>query len=299
MKILICICTYNRNLQLKKCIESFKKAFIPTNLEIKFLIIDNSINNHSFKLINILKKKIKFSISYFNEPKRGIVYARNKALKESKKIKSDFTAFFDDDCVIDKFWFKNIKKLLNKFPIITGPQIYKKSRTNEENLSIFFEKKYKTKLQTVDWAATNNVIIKSNILKYSKLKFDFNLNKFSMGEDQLFFKKLNKMGYKIIWSKDLKVYEEYHKKRSNITEVLQRSYRLGVLGHYIDKQIYGNFIGLILNYFKSFYFLILGILKIFKITDNNYLLNLSDNFLRFYGRVIGPIIFKKINFYKK
>ena len=67
------------------------------------------------------------------------------------------------------------------------------------------------------------------------------LNKFLMGEDQLFFSQLNKMGHKIIWSNNIKVYEDYHEKRSDLKEIARRSFRLGVLSHYIDKKIHGNF----------------------------------------------------------
>ena len=299
MNILICICTYNRNLQLEKCIKSFKKTYIPSNFNIKFLIVDNSINKNAENIINSLKKKTQFTIKYVSETKRGIVNARNKVLIESKKIGSDYIAFFDDDCLIDKYWFKNIKSLIKKYSIITGPQLYQKSKSNIKNLSFIFEKKYKNKLQYVNWAATNNVLFKSSILKYKKLKFDIKLNKFSMGEDQLFFSQLNKMGYKIIWSKNIKVYESYHEKRSDLKEIARRSFRLGVLSHYIDKKIYGNFKGILINYLKTIYYLFLSLLELIKIGKKNYFHHLTNRFSRFYGKLIGPIIFQKINFFKK
>ena len=56
MKILICICTYKRNKILNECLLSFYKAIIPFNFNIKFLIIDNTINENAKKVINKLKK---------------------------------------------------------------------------------------------------------------------------------------------------------------------------------------------------------------------------------------------------
>ena len=145
MNILICICTYNRNLQLEKCINSFKKTYIPSNFNIKFLVVDNSINSNALNIVKDLRKKTQFNITYISETKRGIVNARNRVLFESKKIRSDYIAFFDDDCLIDKFWFKNIKNLIKNYSIITGPQLYKKSRSNKKNLSFVFEKRYNNK----------------------------------------------------------------------------------------------------------------------------------------------------------
>jgi succinoglycan biosynthesis protein ExoM len=299
MNILICICTYHRNLELEKCIKSFKKTYIPSNFNIKFLVVDNSINNNALNIINSLRKKTQFNIKYVSETKRGIVNARNKVLIESKKIRSDYIAFFDDDCLIDKFWFKNIKSLIKNYSIITGPQLYQKSKSNKKNLSFVFEKKYKNKLQYVNWAATNNVLFQSNILKYKKLKFDIKLNKFSMGEDQLFFSQLNKMGHKIIWSRNVKVYENYHEKRSDLKEIAKRSFRLGILSHYIDQKIYGNFKGILINYLKTFYYLLLSLFELIKISKKNYFYNVANHFSRFLGKLIGPIIFQKIIFYKK
>src|SRR6056300_869979 len=153
MNILVCICTYKRNFLLKKCIQSIDNAFKPTNFKISILIIDNTLNSHAKNLIKSLKKKISLKVYYINEKKRGVVHARNKALYECKKIYNDYICFFDDDCTIDKYWFRNAKKLINKYPIITGPQIYKKNNIYGENFSSMFEKKYNKDSCLVNWAA--------------------------------------------------------------------------------------------------------------------------------------------------
>ena len=77
-----------------------------------------------------------------------------------------------------------------------------------------------------------------------------------MGEDQLFFLQISNIGYKIFWNKNVKVYEKIHQHRQNYKWLIERSYRLGVLGHYLDKNQYGNLSGLFLNYSKSIYYLL-------------------------------------------
>ena len=288
MKILICICTYKRNYELIESLKKFQSIFIPGNIEVKFLIIDNTINYDSKIVIKKFKKKFKFPLFHHNEKKRGIVYARNKCLKEIKKINCEYVIFFDDDCIIDKKWFINFHRLAqeNKIEVITGPQIH-----SNQNADIF-EKKYKKDLTYVNWAATNNVVIKKKILVKENIFFDTALNKFGMGEDQLFFLELKKRGYKILWSKKLQVNEKSHKHRLNIQWIKQRSYRLGVIGYYIDKKIYGAFLGFFINYLKCFIYFLMSLFLI-KITK-------SINFIyRSYGRLLGPFVFKKINFYKK
>ena len=88
MKILICICTYHRNKSLLENLTNFKKISIPFNLNIEFLIVDNSINFGSFNLIKNFKKKFKYTIYQVSEKKRGIVNARNKICSDSTKLLS-------------------------------------------------------------------------------------------------------------------------------------------------------------------------------------------------------------------
>ena len=301
MKILICICTYKRNNILNECLMSFNKAVIPFNFNIKFLVIDNTINGNAKNIINKLKKKFNYKIYYVNEKKRGIVHARNKCLDEVRKINCDYFSFLDDDCEIDSKWFINLKKIINiyRIKIITGPQIHRNIRKINNNLEIIFEKKINDDKKFVNWAATNNVIVSKKVLLSSNLKFDINLNKFGMGEDQLFFLQLNKKGHKILWNKEIKVYERRHSHRSTIKWVADRSFRLGILGNYIDKKIYGSIIGNLLNYLKSIYYLFLSIFIALQPFQQLYTYKLISFIYRSFGRILGPFLFKKIEFYKK
>ena len=136
-----------------------------------------------------------------------------------------------------------------------------------------------------------------NIIKKHKLLFDKKLNKFGMGEDQLFFSKLYNYGYKIYWSKTIKVYENIHEHRLNLKWLLTRSFRLGVLGHYIDIRIYGRAIGFIINYLKSFYYFLKVFCLILLFFNIKFRTQILNYFSRFCGRLIGPFILKKNRFY--
>ena len=301
MKILICICTYKRNNTLNKCLKRFNRAIIPSKYNIEFLIIDNTVNGNAKNIIYNLKKKFNHKIYYVNEKKRGIVYARNKCLEEVRKINCHYFSFIDDDCEIDKKWFVNFKEIINthKVKIVTGPQIHKKEHKINKNLEIIFEKKINKNKKFVNWAATNNVILCKEVFLSSNLKFDTNLNKFGMGEDQLFFLQLNKKGHQILWNKEIKVYEKKHSHRTSIKWVADRSFRLGILGNYIDKKIYGSINGSIVNYFKSICYLSLSISTALYPFQKLYSYKLINLIFRSFGRILSPLFFKKIKFYKK
>ena len=302
MNLAICICTYNRNHKLLECLKSIEKINLLNKSSVKIIIVDNTINNNSYNLIKKISKKFKDNISYCNEKRRGVVYARNKCLEVLRKINPTYVSFFDDDCIIDKGWMVNIQKIkrLQGANIITGPQIHRKHRESEEkliNYSDFFEKK-NYGLTIAKWASTNNVFFKYNILKQKNLSFDIKLNKFGMGEDQLFFSTLNKMGNKILWYEKIIVFETTHPDRSKVSWLKNRSFRLGILGHYIDKKLYGKFFGYSINYLKSIFFLILSInYIIFLITNNKKMKIFSIGFFyRFCGKLTGPFFMNKINF---
>ena len=299
MKLSICIPTYNRNESLKKCIKSINKIKIKNKIKINIIIVDNSKNNNLLKIKKQLIKNSKFKILFLTEKKRGVVFARNKYLKKIKISNPDYICFFDDDCVVDKNWLKNSLKTIKSknADIVTGPQIYLNKKFS--NYSSLFEKNYgNKKIYRVQWAASNNVLINYKIIKKNKLFFDKKLNKFGVGEDQLFFLQISNIGYKIFWNKNVKVYEKIHQHRQNYKWLIERSYRLGVLGHYLDKNQYGNLSGLFLNYLKSIYYLSKSIISILY-WNNNYVEKILNYFIRFYGRLVGPFVFKKINFYQK
>ena len=159
-------------------------------------------------------------------------------------------------------------------------------------------KNYNNSVCEVNWAASNNVFIKYSILKNNKLLFDINLNKFGIGEDQLFFSLLKKRGNSIYWNKNVKVYEKSHFHRTNLLWLVKRSFRLGVLGHYLDKKIHGVIFGYNYNYVKSLYYLLKSFLYMLLFFNKYSRINAINFFARFIGRVSGPFVFKKIDFLK-
>ena len=302
MKLSICIPTYNRNDSLERCIKSINNIINKNKININIIITDNSNNNNVSKVKKKLVKISNYKIIFINEKKRGIVNSRNRCLKKLKSINPNYISFFDDDCTIDKSWIKNAFKIikLKKADVATGPQVYLGKSIGEFfNYAEIFEKKYSgDKTHLVKWAASNNVIVDYSIIKKHKLIFDKKLNKFGVGEDQLFFSTINKLGYKIFWNKNIKVYEKIHQHRQTFKWLIERSYRLGVLGHFIDIKEFGISYGLFINYLKSIYYFLKFIISFF-IIRKNYSIIIANNFLRFYGRLIGPLVFNKINFYKK
>lgn len=277
MNLFICICASNRPFLLKRTLYSLSKLYKPSHVNVHVVIIDNNIYSNNRSIIKKFNNKSFFKLIYKYELKKGIVNSRNKfidyILSEKKKI--DFIGFVDDDCEIDKKWLINHMRSFKDYShisISTGPQLANKANSLEKTFYNLLNKNLYRKFKTTSWAATNNVIIRFEILKKTKIKFDLFLNNIG-GSDQLFFAKLNKRNYKILWNANAKVYENLSLRKLNFNWFFKRSLRYGFSGAYIYSALHGNLVGFLLSGSKIIYLLLYSILLI-------------------------PLIFKKFYFFK-
>ena len=169
MKILIGICTRNRNSLLQKNLYSLRKLYIPKFVNLSILVVDNTKNAASNKLIKEFQKKKSFKIKiiYKVVKREGITTSRNQLLKMAKKINPKFMCFLDDDCTITKFWLLNNLKVIKETncDVVTGPQVHLSNyaKKNYFNFLELLERTEKHK-SNISWAATNNVIFKFDII---------------------------------------------------------------------------------------------------------------------------------------
>lgn len=244
---LFLICTTEKSKFLSKFLKSVNNLKIK-NRRIKLLIIENSIKKKHKSLIGkTLIKHIPFEYSL--EKKIGIPFARNKALRLSKKIKARYLCFFDDDCEISRDWMEKIIEFKKKIKseIVTGPQIPKQKNQYHSILS-----KSPYNFQKLRWAATNNVVIDKKILDKHNIEFSTKLANIG-GSDQLFFTQLNLKGFEIRWCSNAKVFENQNNLERNFKWFVKRSFRYGISSNLIYKEAYGSFKGSLFVFLKFFY----------------------------------------------
>ena len=292
MKLLIGVCTQNRNNLLKKNLYSINKLNIPKFVDPIIVIVDSSKNSLSKTIISKFKKKKSFKkrVIYSAVKRRGIPIARNEILKIAKKINPKFLCFFDDDCTVSKIWLVNNLKIFKETncDVITGPQLhqYNSAKKNFFNFLEILERSVKHK-SVVSWAATNNVIFRFSIVKKLNIKFDEKMTLMG-GSDQLFFKTISSKGYKIIWNEKSKVHEHFHEERNNFKWFKKRNLRYGLSGVYIDKKIYGTYFGSIISLLKLLAYLVFSICYFFlQIIRKIFFYKSSMFFYRALGKILG------------
>ena len=87
------ICTRNRGLKLKRCIDAVEK--IQTTLSFELVIIDNNSTDDTFSVISQQAQKSKLPMRWCRETKKGTGAARNRGAEVAT---ADILVYLDDDC---------------------------------------------------------------------------------------------------------------------------------------------------------------------------------------------------------
>jgi succinoglycan biosynthesis protein ExoM len=277
--ICIAISTNKRKKNLLKLLESIKSLKKIDLNNVQILIVANDKGNYK-DLSSIFKNKLKIRV--IRESNKGLSFVRNKLLKEIRKVNYKYIAFLDDDCEIDKYWFIEMINMFKKTSadIIGGPQLSKS--TSLYSKLLIRNEKHKS---TISWASTNNVIMKYKILK-TNINFSKKLNLIG-GEDQLFFLKLSRAGFKIKWNAKAKVIEQENTNRENFLWFLRRNFRYGASSNLIYNEAYGYIGGisiligkLSLDLVKMIFYLIISV----NLSKKNFY-----KFIMYFCRVTGLI----------
>jgi len=239
-KILIGIITCNRPKSLQRCIQGLSKLDLDCNIHVDILIIDNSQQlsaKYVYDEINIQANK--FQIFYTYEPQAGIPYARNAAIYYTLKNDYSYLAFIDDDEIPDSKWLCSLYNSLIYYQAdIVHGKVVKIFSDNSQKLfnDLHVVSKPKKTGQIIDRAATNNILIKREILK--NIKFDEALA-LTGGSDTLFTRQAVKKGATIIHCNESIVYEYQEKIRERFIWIFKRHYRMGLTAVHTEKVING------------------------------------------------------------
>lgn len=108
----ILIATKNRAPALAKTLESLCGLFMPDQLEVEVLVIDNGSSDHTWRLLEEFQARPKpFRLQAIQELRSGKSVALNKGLSHTS---ADFVLFTDDDMLFDSLWLSSIVEHFNQ-----------------------------------------------------------------------------------------------------------------------------------------------------------------------------------------
>ncbi|MBW4605550.1 MAG: glycosyltransferase [Calothrix sp. FI2-JRJ7] len=295
MLVTICIASYKRPSGLERLLLglkelTFKKSDAP-NIEV--IVVDNDITGSAHEVCANIEADFPWSLKYCVEERRGISYARNRAVA-SRSENTNFLAFIDDDEVPDKFWLDELLFVQQTYnaDIVTGPVIphFMKSDIPQwVTKGKFFEPRCYPTGHELEVAATNNVLICSHALEQIN-KFD---ERFALtgGEDSHFFMRLKLAGNKFIWAQEALVHEWIPPTRTTVQWVLQRGYFGWSIHSCCERELYPSISVISIRVLKGLALIAKGFCMIFPsvVLGQHALITALLNVYRGIGTIAGLI----------
>ena len=268
MQVAICIITCKRSEGLKRLLHGlnqleFKLCKTPS---VQIIVVDNDKDGSAYQLCQQMNLQIKWGLKYCIEERRGIPFARNKAINcAGQNFEFDFLAFIDDDEVPHKSWLDELLHAQNLYSadVVSGPVLpyFNQSVPDWIYKGKFFERLRYPTGHLLEGAATNNVLISREILQKMQPCFDERLA-LTGGSDLHFFRRVYNEGYKLVWADNALVSEWIPASRANLVWLLKRNYRLGITESFCEVDLNPSFIVKAICIFKGLRRIIKGTLLI-------------------------------------
>ena len=103
--ISVVVCTCNRAESLQRTLYSLHAMTMPASAEWEVVVVDNNSGDRTRDVVMDFARNAKMPARYLFEGRRGLSWARNAGVRNSR---GDVIAFTDDDCLVDSQWLERI-----------------------------------------------------------------------------------------------------------------------------------------------------------------------------------------------
>jgi succinoglycan biosynthesis protein ExoM len=228
IRVAICICTYRRQKLLLETLRgvaklAFCKVAVP---QLAIVVVDTPDDCGSAQEI-CETVSLPWPIKYVVEPRRGLTYARNRAIEEAGSV--DYVALIDDDEVPSAHWLDEHLWAATNFAadVVSGPSLpkYAPDVADWVKAGGFFDWPVRATGTVRRSCPTNNVLVGTHVFeRVAKFNDAFAL---SGAEDTDLFLRVSRAGYKIVWSQEAAVFESVSARRGTVAWILRREYQTG------------------------------------------------------------------------
>jgi succinoglycan biosynthesis protein ExoM len=231
VKVAVGIITFRRPEGLAALLEGlgslrFQRTAAP---DLVFVVVDNDPAGSAQRVCETAAGALSGPLRYVVEPRRGLSFARNRAVAAAISEGADHLAFIDDDEVPTPGWLDELLRIAgeHRADVVAGRVVRHFERDPPDWLSrggFFLDPDLSTGTR-VRTASTSNVLASKQVLTDLGPPFDerFALTK---GEDTHFFLRVSSAGYRLVWANDAVVEERVPAERMQLGWILRRSYRV-------------------------------------------------------------------------
>ncbi|HEY8310079.1 MAG TPA: glycosyltransferase family 2 protein, partial [Gemmatimonadaceae bacterium] len=121
----ICIATHKRPVGLERLITALQALTFERRIEpaIEIVVVDNDPACSAKEQCATLARSSRWPLIYVSEPRRGISFARNAALRTAQSRKAQYIAFIDDDEAPTPPWLDELLAGMEEYAagVVAGP----------------------------------------------------------------------------------------------------------------------------------------------------------------------------------
>jgi succinoglycan biosynthesis protein ExoM len=226
-RVLIGVCTRNRPIMLRACLDSLLAQTMTPDLSVEFVVVDNNdAGSTAEDMVAAIQKESPFPVHYLHEPCAGIAIARNRVLDFASLGAFDWIAFIDDDETADTEWIADLMApRYRDTPVLMGRQVMLYPQP-KPFWCIERKEKPRVEGEVLRVAYTNNVRFSVALVK-AGLRFNERLG-LGGGSDTEFFARANKHGFTIRRTIIAVTYERAHPERLTFQAQYRRAHRNAV-----------------------------------------------------------------------
>jgi GT2 family glycosyltransferase len=233
--VAVCVITYMRPQGLARLLESLAALTFRKNpaVQVRVVVVDNDAAGSARPIVEQAAARLPWPVEYAVEPRRGISFARNRAVALAQGC--GLVAFIDDDELADAAWLDELLAAQQAYDadVVAGPvqPIFEQEPPAWVLQGRFvgvrrFERARRPTGSAIPYASTASVLLRRRALDSVDGPFHpgFAL---SGGSDLFLTRQLAQAGARLIWCDEAIVSEVVPASRARAGWIIQRAYRVG------------------------------------------------------------------------
>jgi succinoglycan biosynthesis protein ExoM len=230
MRVAICIATCRRPHGLRRLLEGIERlSFVKTPApELRVAVVENGAAGEAREVCAEAADRYGCRVDYDVEPRVGIPFARNRAVR-SVSGWAESVAFIDDDETPEPAWLDELLHVQRAYEadVVAGPAMRHFEGPVPDWIvrGRFFEQRRRPTGTRLERTATSNALVRTRVFDTIG-GFD---ERFAVsgGSDTHLFLRAGLHGFRMVWADDAVVHESVPPGRATLGWLLRRSYRVG------------------------------------------------------------------------
>jgi glycosyltransferase involved in cell wall biosynthesis len=229
-RVAICVATCRRPQGLRGLLDGIDRQVYtkePTP-DLRVIVVENGAPGGASDVCAAVRPSWGWHLHYDSEPRLGIPYARNRALRCAGPW-AEFIVFIDDDEVPEPSWLDELLHVQRVYgaDVVNGALLrrYQDAVPDWMVRGGFLEPKHRPTGTRRERATTGNTLVRKAVFD-AVGEFD---ERFALsgGSDTHFFLRARLRGFTIVWANEAVVYEDVPPGRATLGWFLRRSFRVG------------------------------------------------------------------------